>query len=141
MPNLKQVLEQLLQDIINKVPKSVSPESVDIKIDLNSIILSLNLDIKGYSIIYGSRGHMPPVSAIKAWVEQKHIEPRVNEKGKLPSIDGLSWAIAKTIEKRGTPPHDYYDKSVNELLTVYEPIICEAFSSDLIASFQLETLV
>lgn len=131
LPNLNAVFIQMTNEIISKVPESVRPESVDIGIDLGSIVIKFNLDVRGNSIIFGSKGHWPPIDAIKAWVIKKNIQPRPDAKGKLPTIDQLSFLIARKISVEGTPPHDYYDSVTSDILSYYESRISEAFIKDL----------
>ena len=45
--------------------------------------------------------HMPPVNKILEWVRVKPVLPRPKD-GRLPTPEGLAWAIARTIEKEGT---------------------------------------
>lgn len=47
---------------------------------------------------HGSRPHMPPVEPIALWARRKF---GLSEKEAL----SVAWAVAKTIEQRGTAPH------------------------------------
>lgn len=143
MPNLRDALMNFLNDVLARVPESVRPESFEFTLNLDSIIIHLELDVRAASIIYGTKGprRMPPVDAIKAWVERKHIQPVANSRGKVPSISDLSWAIAKSIALNGTPPHSYYDDVVSELLSQHEALIQEAFSKDIVALLDISELL
>lgn len=141
LEHLKVVLNQIIQEIISKVPESVRPDSVDINLDMDNVIIHFNLDIRGSSIIFGSRPHFPPVSAIKSWVERKNIQPHPDSKGRLPSINQLSFLIARKISVTGTPKHDYYDKATEEILAQYQTQIQEAFSEDIINLLGIQELL
>lgn len=51
-----------------------------------------------WMVEHGSAPHMPPVEPIALWAKRKF---GLTEKEAL----SVAWAVAKTIEKRGTPPH------------------------------------
>lgn len=48
---------------------------------------------------FGTRPHMPPVSAITPWARQKGLNP---------------WAVARGIAKHGTRPHPYEETTARE---------------------------
>jgi hypothetical protein len=54
----------------------------------------------GAAVEFGSRPHMPPVSALIDWVRLKAARGS-------PNPERIAWAIAKTIARRGTRPHPY----------------------------------
>lgn len=143
MPNLYEILNRLIEDIIQKVPASTRPDSVDIDINLSSIILKFNLNIRAASIIYGTKGprKFPPPDAIKGWILKNNINPRANANGKLPSIDQLAFLIGRKISREGTPPHSYYSDAVNEILDFYGPQIEQSLEKDFISILGLDTLL
>lgn len=49
---------------------------------------------------------MPPVSAIQAWIEKKHITPRPIG-GRVPSLPQLAFLIARHIGRDGIPAKPY----------------------------------
>lgn len=141
LQNLREVLNQIIQEIELKVPESVRPDSVQINVDLSNIIIHFELNIRGNSIIWGSRPHWPPVDAIKSWIERKNIQPYQDARGKLPTINQLAYLISRKISIHGTPAHDYYDKATEEILAQYTTQIEQAFTEDLVVLLGLDVLL
>lgn len=69
-------------------------------------------------------GKMPPTKAIRSFIEKKGFsQAKANEILKLKGrtkvkwskkLDRLSWAFAKSIAKKGTEAHPFYDKVINQ---------------------------
>lgn len=69
-------------------------------------------------------GKMPPTKPIRKWLEKKGIsQAKANEILKLSlktkikfskKLDMMSFAIAKSIAKKGTKPHPFIDRVINE---------------------------
>lgn len=77
-------------------------------------------------------GKMPPVKAIEDWIVAKKIVPQVNDVGKVPTIQQLSWAIAKTIEKKGYQPVGHpFQNAVDSLIQEFEAALNNAIMMDL----------
>jgi hypothetical protein len=62
---------------------------------------------------YGTHPHMPPVDVIKAWAGRKHLA-----KGK--ELDSVAWAIARHIEKYGTPPQPFFRPAIQSALSKFK---------------------
>lgn len=58
---------------------------------------------------------MPPVSAIQAWIEKKHITPRPIG-GRTPSLPQLAFLIARHIGRDGIPAKPYLQDIKNNVL-------------------------
>ena len=67
------------------------------------------------------KGTLPNVLNIEKWIEQRGITP-VSEKGKVITVEQLSWAIAKSIEKDGIPATNVTKKARASLLVNKEAI-------------------
>lgn len=57
----------------------------------------------------GTRPHRPPIAPIRKWVQMKKS---------IPYKKGLEYAIAKSIEKKGTKPHPFIERiEKNKVIT------------------------
>jgi len=125
---------------------------------LNSIEYRVSVDGSSYEVILslenywkyietgrpqGSR--MPPPSAILEWINVKPVVPRPNDKGRVPTPEQLSWAIAKSIKAKtdegpipGTP---LMAQTYEELNAYYRPRIAAAFRADTLHLLKLSAFV
>lgn len=75
--------------------------------------------IKLYDTPFTYRDKMPPVDAIKEWIKEKGLQTRNNDKYKEKKFEvseGVAWAIAKNIQKKGMQPKDIYSKEIPQLI-------------------------
>ena len=75
-------------------------------------------------------GKMPPPSAILKWVLAKPVIPKPNENGRIPTPQSLSWAIAKSIEKKGISPTPALKQASDATFAEMEQAIADAFAKD-----------
>lgn len=85
-------------------------------------------------------GRMPPPSAILSWIMAKPVVPRPDDKGRIPTPQQLSWAIAKSIQKRGIPATPIMAETAEELTAKYRPIIAQAFAADTMQLLNLSAI-
>lgn len=105
-------IQAILDDIIDLYNKSGKRTSGKFEEGLKATYSTNKAIIEGVPYLAGRKaGKMPPVQAIKEWIEKKGITPI----GKNATSTGLAWAIAKSIAKKGT------DESKH--LKVYELVI------------------
>ena len=83
-------------------------------------------------------GKMPPINAIKQWVEVKPVIPRPMSNGKLPTVNQLAYLIARKIGLEGTIGKHLLQTSVDNVWGVFEEFIAEAFVKDLEKDFELD---
>lgn len=80
--------------------------------------------------------HMPPPSVIQKWIEVKPILPRPrmlkSGKTKIPSPRSLSYAIAKSIERKGIEPFPALATTREDLDRLYGERIKEALGLDVV---------
>lgn len=74
--------------------------------------------------------HMPPPRVLEQWINIKPILPRPNADGHIPSPRDLSWAMAKSIEKKGIAPHPALAQTIDELNAMYSQRLAEALALD-----------
>jgi hypothetical protein len=63
-------------------------------------------DVYAASVEYGAAPHMPPVEALFGWVQRKL---RIEDQQEMKSV---AWAVAKTIEKRGTAGFHMFERAL-----------------------------
>lgn len=104
--------EKMKQDLISKhieLGMKASGKWIE-SLDVIERDMSVQLVGEKYTdqLVYGRRpGKMPPVKAIENWIINKGIIPEI-------PIRSLAWAIAKSIEKKGT---SYYKKGGTDLVS------------------------
>lgn len=82
-------------------------------------------------------GKMPPINAIKQWIEVKPVIPRPMSNGKLPTVNQLSYLIARKIGLEGTIGKHLLQTSIDNVWDVFEEFIAEAFAKDLEKDIEL----
>ena len=75
-------------------------------------------------------GKMPPPSAILKWVLAKPVIPKPNDNGRIPTPQSLSWAIAKSIEKKGILPTPALKRASEDTFARMQKDIADAFAKD-----------
>lgn len=103
------------------------------EISFNNDYLSVKISLQEYwrYLDEGTKPHMPPVDAIRQWVEVK-----LN----VPDVERVSWAVAKTIAKKGTEAQPFMEDSKNEAYQHFEAAISYAIEAD-IAEYLEDTLI
>lgn len=101
---------------------------------------SLTLSLEDYwkYIENGRRAgaKMPPITAIKNWIERKNIQPKPmtlkNGKTVVPNINSLSFLIARSISKNGIKAKPFFKQTIDETYDLFIEKIKEALIQDLI---------
>lgn len=118
-----------------KLYNSVKKVSVVVG-DVSTVTLSLE-DYWKY-IENGRRAgaKMPPITAIKNWIERKNIIPRPmtlrNGKTVVPNTKSLAFLIARSISKKGIKPKPLLKKSLELSKNNFIDKIKEALTNDII---------
>lgn len=105
---------------------------IQIPSDENDNYFSVSISLADYwRYVENGRGpgRFPPIDKIKGWVEIKpvNIHP-IN--GKTPTVEQVSFLIARKIANDGTEAHPFFKPAVDELLPVYEVEIERAIQDD-----------
>jgi hypothetical protein len=86
---------------------------------------NVGADVYAAPVETGARPHMPPASALLAWVQKKFgVE---DEKQAL----GIAFAIAKNISKKGTQGHEMFSRALEAI----EPMVTPAMEHELALAF------
>lgn len=135
-----QFIERVLENIKSKPDFVVTGAITDITLDPTDTGVNI---MAHPHLIYQSRGvsgterkydtpheftnKMPPGNVFEDWIRRKKLNLRDNEKysrKKTPfkllteedKIKSVSWAISRSIFKKGIPPKDVYEKEIPKLL-------------------------
>lgn len=88
-------------------------------------------------IEYGRRkgARMPPIKAIKDWIEVRNIVPRPvklsNGKTEIPTTESLAYIIARSISRKGIKARPYMQQSIDENMDAFLRDLSIAVESDI----------
>lgn len=151
-PNLTRVLNEYAQGLVENYKAALGAESINASGELaNSVKYIIDDKVKGRFEVklelleywkyveYGRKaGKMPPISAIKQWIEVKPIIPRPNKNGKLPTINQLAYLISRKIGLEGTKGRGVLGERIEHANRVFWKDIEDAILKDL--GIQLDTI-
>lgn len=151
-PNLTRVLNEYGQSLVENYKAALGAESINASGELaNSVKYIIEDKVKGRFEVklelleywkyveYGRKaGKMPPISAIKQWIEVKPIIPRPNKNGKLPTINQLAYLISRKIGLEGTKGRGVLGERIENANRVFWEDIEDAILKDL--GIQLDTI-
>ncbi len=60
-------------------------------------------------------GKLPPVSVIAKWAKLKGLAPKGKKKSDKNAATQIAWAIAKSIQKKGTKPYPFLDNAITTI--------------------------
>jgi len=91
---------------------------------------------KKYNTPYSYKSKMPPVKAFDKWVVRKGLAPR-GKGGKFASREGIKFAIAKSIYKKGIRPSMFFTKPFEAAFERLPNELVEAYSIGLEKQIQV----
>ena len=91
---------------------------------------------KKYNTPYSYKSKMPPVKAFDKWVVRKGLAPR-GKGGKFASREGIKFAIAKSIYKKGIRPSMFFTKPFEAAFKRLPDELVEAYSIGLEKQIQV----
>ena len=91
---------------------------------------------KKYNTPYSYTTKMPPVKAFDKWVVRKGLAPR-GKGGKFASREGIKFAIAKSIYKKGIRPSMFFTKPFEAAFKRLPNELVEAYSIGLEKQIQV----
>lgn len=144
-PNLTRVLNEYAQGLVENYKAALGAESINASGELaNSVKYIIDDKVKGRFEVklelleywkyveYGRKaGKMPPISAIKQWIEVKPIIPRPMKNGKLPTINQLAYLISRKIGLEGTKGRGVLSERIENANRVFWEDIEDAILKDL----------
>lgn len=144
-PNLTRVLNEYAQGLVENYKAALGAESINASGELaNSVKYIIDDKVKGRFEVklelleywkyveYGRKaGKMPPISAIKQWIEVKPIIPRPNKNGKLPTTNQLAYLISRKIGLEGTKGRGVLGERIENANRVFWEDIEDAILKDL----------
>ena len=76
-------------------------------------------------------GRFPPIDKIKEWIEIKPVQIQPGMNGKYPTIDQLSFLIARKIANEGTEAQPFFEPAKQEAIMRFELAIDQAITDDI----------
>ena len=86
---------------------------------------------------FSFKGEFVNTDAILNWIRVKPVLPRPSN-GKLPTPEGLAWAISRTMAKEGMEGSHDLEETLEELNEKYEVLIMDAIDKDLAFAIDAE---
>ena len=124
--NIERVLYSLGDQIINIYRRKLSDgntnasgllgNSISCLVQTNEGVYDLCLSLQDYwkYVEYGRQpGKFPPIDKIRDWITIKPVIPNTYN-GKLPTVDQLSFLIARSIARNGVPAKNYLGSTLEE---------------------------
>lgn len=119
-------------------------QSVSYRVDQGGTIYEVTLSLASYwkylETGVAPGGRMPPPSKILEWIIVKPVLPRPDDKGRIPTPAQLSWAIAKSIQKKGIKGEPLLADTLDEVNAQYRARIAAAFRLDAAGILQISAL-
>ena len=99
-------------------------ENFKVTTEYNSNYFEVYFHLEDYwkYLEYGTKPHFPPIDKIKQWINVKRLVPKAN-KGKVPTVDQLAYAICKSIAKKGTPATKALEQTIDQSASLINEII------------------
>ena len=141
--HLKDVLERYGRDVVERLSEKLAQDdhiasgrlmdSLDYRIQIDDNDIAVWLKSEDYLpyIEKGTKPHWPPREPIEQWIRDKGIEPYPDKNGRLPTVQGLAFLIARKISREGTPADPVLEDTLREVTEVYLPEIEQAIVDDL----------
>lgn len=102
---LKQFADKIVPEL-QAVSKRFAP-SIEAVVDETSLTIYASpfirtlIDGRGPTRSNAPKGNPTLQQIIRAWIDEKSITPYARPNGTIPTLDQLSWAISKSIHKKG----------------------------------------
>lgn len=128
--NTEKVLNQYAQRLIAQYRDNLTADnSIAGGALYNNITYKVNAGVQSFEVVitledywkYVENGRragakMPPIDAIAKWIEVKPIIPRMDSRGRVPSVRQLAYLIARSISIKGIPAKNGFQKAYDSLL-------------------------
>ena len=142
--NLRKVLEEYAQYFIqaarNDLGANKSYASGLLGDTMRSIVqiyddhYEVDIELQDYwqYVEHGRRpGKFPPPNKIKEWIEIKPVHPYPDAKGRMPTVDQLTFLIGRKIATEGTDPRPFFEKNIQPTYEHFQEAIALAIDEDL----------
>ena len=140
------VLNEFAQSIVDTYKDKIKEyssgrlyNSITFKTSITGKGLKVTINLADYwqYIEYGRRkgAKMPPIKAIKDWIEVRNIVPRPMKlpsgKTEIPTTESLAYLIARSISRKGIPARPYMQQSIDENMDAFLRDLSIAVESDI----------
>ena len=149
------VLNEFAQNIVDTYKDKIQEyssgrlyNSITFKTSITGKGLQVTINLADYwkYIEYGRRkgAKMPPINAIKDWIEVKNIVPRPvklsSGNTEIPTIESLAYIIARSISRKGIKARPYMQESIDSNMDAFLRDLDIAVESDIANSIVESTV-
>lgn len=78
-------------------------------------------------------GKFPPVNRIREWISVKPVRPYPDSRGKLPTVDQLTYLIGRKIAREGIAPKPFFQPAKEETERYFSEALALAIDEDVSA--------
>ena len=140
------VLNEFAQSIVDTYKEKIQEyssgrlyNSITFKTSISGKGLKVTIRLADYwqYIEYGRRkgAKMPPIKAIKDWIEVRNIVPRPvklpSGKTEVPTVESLAYLISRSISRKGIPARPYMQQSIDENMDAFLRDLSIAVEADI----------
>jgi hypothetical protein len=75
-------------------------------------------------------GKFPPPPAIRNWIEVKPVQPYPDSRGRIPTVDQLTFLIGRKIAEEGTEPQPFFEPAKEQAVREFSTAIDKAIEAD-----------
>lgn len=116
-------------------------DSIEKIIDIGEDSFSVKISLEDYWVYLENGrgpGKFPPPPAIRNWIEIKPVEPYPDARGRIPTVEQLTFLISRKIAQDGTTPHPFFEPAKEEAISRFSDRIDEAIIQDVEAWIESE---
>ena len=142
----ERVLNEFAQSIVDTYKDKIQEyssgklyNSITFRTSITGKGLKITIRLADYwqYIEYGRRkgAKMPPIKAIKDWIEVRNIVPRPMKlqggKTEVPTTESLAYIIARSISRKGIKARPYMQQSIDENMDAFLRDLSVAVEADI----------
>lgn len=108
-------------------------QSLDKIIEIGEDSFSVKISLADYwTYVEHGRGpgKFPPPPAIRNWIEVKPVQPYPDARGRIPTVDQLTFLIGRKIAEEGTEPQPFFEPAKEQVIREFSAAIDQAIEAD-----------
>lgn len=108
-------------------------QSLDKIIEIGEDSFSVKISLADYwKYVEEGRGpgKFPPPPAIRNWIEVKPVQPYPDSRGRIPTVDQLTFLIGRKIAEEGTEPQPFFEPAKEQAVREFSAAIDQAIEAD-----------
>lgn len=141
--NLERVLNQFADAVITTAKDNLANNGTNASMELSNSLekivevgedhfsVKISLADYWYYVEHGrGPGKFPPPPAIRNWIEVKPVNPTPDARGRIPTVEQLTFLIGRKISQEGTEPQPFLEPAKEEALKRFSDAIDKAIEAD-----------